>query len=317
MFSKVPFPGGGEKLSIKRGEYEFSVLTFGAILHSFSHNDHNVVLGYDSLDGYKGSSSHMGEVVGPYANRIKNATFEMDGEVFNLEKNDGENSLHSGSKNFGQEMWSLAGRSDSSITLSLVSPEKGGWPGVHEVMVMYYLSQEGDLTIDYSLESDKKCPFSMTNHAYFNLYGKGDARRHMLTIPAEKYIDVDSSLIPVGIKSVAGTDFDFRKSTMIGQRRDGKYDNAFILSDDAPVVLENEEYILRMRTSAPAVQLYTGEYLEKEGNPEAWCDVGKFGGVCLESEYYPDFPNHGDYSGAYSIPGLVSRLTTTYRLGKK
>lgn len=317
MVSVIPFPGGGEKISIRRGEYEVSVLTFGANLHSFSIADHDVVLGYESLDGYKGSTTHVGEVVGPCANRIKDARFVLDGIEYHLDKNDGNNNLHSGSKNFGQEMWEIAGKSDSSVTLSLISPEKGGFPGVHEVMVMYYLSEEGELTIDYSLTSTEKCPFSMTNHAYFNLSGSGDIRKHKLMIPAEKYIATDDELIPTDIVPVENTDFDFRKLTEIGARRNGKYDNAFVLSDDRALVLENDEYRLLMRTSAPAVQLYTGEFFKAEGKVKKNMEMAPFSGLCLESEYFPDFPNRGVFSGSYSIPGLVSKMTTTYKLERK
>ena len=299
-----------------------SVLTLGAVIQSFivpvGEEKRNIVFSSPSLEGYIDDPSYKGQCVAPYANRIAFGRFVLDGKEYTLEKNNGENNLHSGSANLGQKIWNILFQTENSVVLNTEHRDmEGGFPGNIGVTVAYLL-EKGRLTISYTMQSDRKCVVNPTNHSYFNLKGDGSSIfDHRVQISADRAVMVSDSLIPTDAVSVYGTDFDFTSFHSIGERRDGKYDNAFILSDDAPVVLENEEYILRMRTSAPAVQLYTGEYLEKEGHPEAWCDVGKFGGVCLESEYYPDFPNHGDYSGAYSIPGLVSRLTTTYRLGKK
>ena len=305
---------GRRKITISVGAYSFSVLTQGAVLNKFTLDGKNAILGFDDYKAYVNASSYMGQVVGPFANRIKAASFSMDGNEYLLDKNDGNNNLHSGSRNYGDEVFEIAGLSSDSVTLALISKERAGFPGNHEVMVTYLLSEDGELSIDYQVRSDKRCPISVTNHAYFNLLGGGDIRSHVIRIDADEYLNVDDELIPRSKDKVEGTDFDFRVAHSIGERRNGAYDHCFCLSLDGGVSVEAGDRRLTMKTTMPAVQLYTGEFLSSDYEAYDGLPVGPFMGFCLESEYYPDFVNHPDYKGCYLEPGLTWRSNTSYKL---
>ncbi len=307
---------GVKSATLTQGDFSATVLSYGCILQSFKIANRDVVLGFDNWKSYIGCSSYMGEVVGPFANRIAGAHFTLEGKEFELEKNNGNNSLHSGSKNFGNKKFEIAGYSDSSVTFSLISQAEGGFDVVHEVMVTYMLSEDGILTLDYQLSSDSPCPANMTNHSYFNLKGKGDIRDHRLIIPASSYIRVDDELIPISVDPVDDTDFDFRSGALIGDRRNGAYDHCFVLDDDGALVAECDGIRLTMRTTCPGVQLYTGEFLEDENIMKNGLKPASFSGFCLESEYYPDFPNRPDFKGLYSAAGAIVHFSTSYKLEK-
>ena len=314
MVETMDLGEGRKKVTITLGSYSFSVLTQGAILNRFTLDGKNAILGFDDWRAYIHAPSYMGEVVGPFANRIKGASYTMDGVSYELDKNDGNNSLHSGSRNYGDEIFEIAGLSDDSVTLALLSKERAGFPGNHEVMVTYLLSSDGVLTIDYQVRSDRRCPVNVTNHAYFNLNGGGDIREHLIRIDAEEYIRVDDELIPASVDRVEGTDFDFLTLHRIGERRGGAYDHCFCLSLEGGVVVEAGDRRLTMKTTMPGVQLYTGEFLSSDYEAYDGIPVGPFMGFCLESEYYPDFVNHPGYKGCYLESGLTWRSTTSYRL---
>ena len=250
----------------------------------------------------------MGKTVGPYANRIKNAEFEIDGKVYKLEKNDGENSLHSGSACFGNKLWSIEGVSDNMVTLSLMAKESGGFPGDHEVQVTYLLTEDGVLTIFYRCTSNKKCPISITNHAYFVLDDRGDKYLE-LEIPSKKYVSVDSSLIPLKENpvKVEGSDFDFREKRAIGSRRDGCYDNTWVLDKNTVVKAEGNLAQLFVRTTEPGIQVYTGEFLSGK-------DAKPFDGLALETGRFPDSPNRPDFPREYTDKDRIYESTTSYKL---
>lgn len=314
MVETVRLEDGRKRITVTKGAYSFSVLTQGAILNRFTLDGRNAILGFDDYKAYLKAPSYMGEVVGPFANRIRNAEYVMDGIRYTLERNDGKNSLHSGSRNYGDELFEIAGLSDDSVTLALISKEGYGFPGNHEVLVTYLLSDDGILTIDYQIRSDKRCPVNVTNHTYFNLNGGGDIRNHILQIDASSYLNVDDSLIPLTVDSVENTDFDFRSPVAIGERRDGSYDHCFCLDLEGKIVVETEDRRLTCWTSMPAVQLYTGEFLNSQYEGYDGMPVGPYMGFCLESEYYPDFVNRPDFKGCYLEPGMSWRSTTSYRL---
>lgn len=298
-----------ERIAFRTGRFHFSVLTFGAVLYSFGYDDVNIVLNHKELSSYEGDSTYSGEVVGPYANRIKNASFELDGKTYFLEKNDGENSLHSGSACFGQKVWQVLGIGENSVTLSLSTPSGlGGFPGSHECVVTYLLSSDGTLTIDYTVSSDEKCPVSVTNHSYFNL-GGDDILDHVLMLPASSFVDVDTALIPVGIVPVEGTDFDFREPRRIGERRGGAYDNSFVLDKGGAVRCEGRVARLEVRTTEPGIQIYTGEFIKGDHKP--------FSGLCFETGRFPDTPNNPDFPSAYTESGKPYRSTTSFHLESK
>ena len=300
-----------ERISFQAGRYFFSVLTYGAVLYSYGFDDVNVVLNHRTLHDYETLGGFLGAVVGPYANRIARAEFTLDGTTYSLEKNNGRNNLHSGSACFGKMVWSVIGIGESSVTLGLSTPDMaGGFPGSHDISITYSLSSDGTLVLDYSMTSSRKCPAALTNHAYFNLNGgEGTVVDHILTVPAEKFVDVDDELIPVAVRSVEGTDFDFRTPTLVGARRNGDYDNSFCLDEGAVVRAEGDKAILEMRTTEPAVQIYTGSGLKG--------DHVKHAGICFESGRYPDSPNHPEYPQAFTVPGEVLRTSTSYTIKAK
>lgn len=299
------------KISIEVGNYKIEVLTYGANLSWYGSRERNFVLSHNTIEEYVDDPSYQGAVVGPFANRIKAGKFSIDGETFLLDINDGANTLHSGIACYGRKIWSVAGVGANSVSLILATEENlGGFPGSHEIMVTYSLYEDGCLNISYRTTSSRKCPVSITNHAYFNLNGTNrDIRNTILMIPALFYVDVDESLIPRGIESVAGTDFDFINPIAIGERRSGCYDNSFVLEKNGIIRAEGDAAILECRTTEPAVQLYTGEYLSDEH--------GKHAGFCLETGRYPDTPNHIDYPQAFTAPGEEYISNTTYRLRLK
>lgn len=296
---------------LKNGGFVAAVSTFGSTLLWYGTKDRNYVTYHKSALDYKNDSTYMGKTVGPYANRIKGAEFEIQGIKYTLDKNDGENSLHSGSACFGDKFWNIEGVSDSMVTLSLFQKEAGGFPGDHEIQVSYLLSQDGVLTINYKALSTKKCPVSLTNHAYFILDDRS-SKYVGLEIPSDEYISVDSSLIPLldNPTSVEGTDFDFRKSTVIGSRRNGSYDNTWVLKKGEIVKAEGNLAVLYVRTTEPGIQVYTGEFLSGK-------DTRPFQGLALETGRYPDSPNRPDFPREYTEKDRVYESTTSYKLVPK
>lgn len=312
MFISEEWGEGVFRYTITNGEYSASVLNLGAILQSFSLKGHDVVLGFDSIDGYRSQTGYMGQVVGPIANRIENGCFDVDGKHYQLHRNEnGKTTLHSTAMNFGDRLWKMTGHSDASVTLSLVAKPQGGFDQTFEVMVTYFLTEDGQLILDYQVMSDGKCPINITNHAYFNL-GDGDVRDTFLKFPGSKYVETDSDLIARSEVDSIGTDFDFNEAHAIGERRDGKYDTCFSL--DGVLVAEKNGLRLSMRTTMPSFQLYTAEFLTSGLNGKGGRPYQAFDGFALESSYYPNFMNVEGFAGEYVEPGKLYRSTTTYKL---
>lgn len=297
-------------VAIENGDYRFSVLTWGATLYYYGTKDVNIILNHKNVEDYFSDPSYMGEVVGPVANRIAKGTFSLDGKKYTLEINNGENNLHSGSACYGQHLWSIMGVGANSISLALATPDGlGGFPGSHEIMVTYAISDRGELSIQYRSVSSEKCPVAITNHAYFNLSSGNDIRNTILQIDSNSFVDVDSSLIPTGVFPVENSDYDFRTPISICARRDGKYDNTFVLDPNGRVRAEGDIAWLECKTSEPGVQLYTGEFLSGDHAP--------FTGFCLETGRYPDTPNQELFPKAFTAPDLEFVSTTVYRMGVK
>ncbi len=297
-------------ITIENGEYKFSVLTWGATLYYYGTKELNIILNHEKLEDYFSDPSYMGEVVGPVANRIAKGTFSLDGKVYNLDINNGENNLHSGSACYGQQLWSVMGVGANSVTLILSTPNGlGGFPGSHEITVTYSIYEDGCLNILYKTISSEKCPVAITNHAYFNLSNGGDIRDTELMIEADSFVDVDSSLIPIGVVPVSGNDYDFTFPSVIGRRREGKYDNTFVLRKNGIIRADSDKAWVMCRTTEPGVQLYTGEFLSGDHQP--------FSGFCLETGRYPDTPNRADFPKAFTYPDKEFIATTTYKMGVK
>ena len=299
---------------IKDGRYSALILDQGAILYSYSIDDKDIILQFGDKSENERTRGYFSQIIGPFANRIKNGQYTVDGESFQAERNNGNNSLHSGSRNYGWQKWSLVSKSSNSVTLSLHSPEGFGFAGNQDAEVSYTIKADGSLTIHYSVVSDKKCPVNLTNHAFFNLNSTGDIRDHVLRLPSLHYIDVDSELIPTEIKSTLGTDFDFTSPHKIGERRNGTYDHCFILDGDGELSVTNGILTLTMKTDLPAVQLYTSGTLDQGFVGKGGSEMGPHMAFCLESEYYPDFPNRPDFRSCYLTPGVKYETETVFKL---
>ncbi len=303
----------------------------------------DVVLGYSSIDAYLKGESGFGAVVGPYANRIANAQFEIDGKVYQLPQNNMKACLHSGPDSFYRQVWDgkeIQTADGPAVEMTILSPDgQWGFPGNKNVKVTYTLTKDNGLKIDYEATTDKSCYFNLTNHCYFNLKGEGmgDILDHVLDIDANFTTAVaDSQLIPTGeIMDVRGTAMDFTTPHVIGERiKDpmqqmkyaGGYDHNYILNKDqnghemtfcASLYEPASGRYMECLTTEPAVQLYTGNFLDgtsigKRGNPYKYRN-----GICLETQHYPDSPHHPNFPNTLLKPGETLKSTTIYKFSVK
>lgn len=318
---------------------EVRAITYGAYVVSLRTPDRqgrldDVVLGFDTLEGYLKSGSHMGSVVGRYGNRIANARFTLDGKTYPLAANDGVNHLHGGVKGFDRHVW--AGEEvrqgvDVGVRFTLVSPDGDeGYPGRLQTTVTYTLTPKNELVVNYAATTDKPTLVNLTQHSYFNLAGqaKGDVLDHMLTIHADRYTPVAAGLIPTGaIAPTEGTPLDFRQATRIGARIDqpheqlqlGKgYDHNYVVNRTGPglvpaarVVDPSSGRVMEVSTTEPGLQLYTGNWLgeEKGKNGRVY---PRRSGLCLETQHYPDSPNRPEFPTTVLRPGETYRSKTVF-----
>lgn len=295
----------------------------------------DVTLGFDHLQGYLGANPFFGALVGRYANRIAHAQFTLDGVKYPLAKNDGPNSLHGGAKGFDKKVWKARELSpaEPALELTYLSKEgEEGYPGNLSVKVVYTLTDENGLRIDYTATTDKDTMINLTNHSYFNLAGQGngDILKHQLMINAGRFTPIDSTLIPTGeLRSVQGTPFDFRKPTAIGARIEdnneqlkyGKgYDHNFVLNRHgsgltlAARVTEPESgRVLEVWTTQPGLQFYTGNFLDGTIRGKEGKVYGRRSALCLETQHFPDSPNHPDFPTAELKPGETYHQVTVYK----
>ena len=318
------------------------ILAYGAVVQSLTapdrRGDHaDVVLGYDSIDAYAGGQAYLGAIVGRYANRIGGARFELDGNRYSLPANDGPNTLHGGFRGFDKVVWTMkpdpAGR---SVRLTYVSPEgEQGFPGDVTIRVTYTLTDQDELRIDYDATTDRATPLNLSNHAYFNLagHGAGDILGHELELLADAYTPVDSNLIPTGeLRDVTGTPFDFRTPTAIGARVDDDdqqlafghgYDHNFVLRKSggglelaARVFEPGSGRVLEVLTTEPGVQFYSGNHLHGIAGKHGAC-YDRRGGLCLETQHFPDSPNRPGFPDTILRPGETYASTTVYRFAAR
>ncbi len=326
-------------LSNKKG-VEAMVISYGATLVSLKVPDRNgkaadIVLGYDDLSGYEQGKSFFGATIGRYGNRIAGGEFTLDGTVFHLPKNDGPNSLHGGTKGFNKRVWTGVDRSRADaevLELSYASPDgEEGYPGTLMVKVTYTLPTEtNELRIDYAATTDKDTVVNLTNHSYFNL--SGDARKeivdHQLLLRAPQFTPVDSTLIPTGeLHAVHGTPFDFTKLTVIGARinqddeqlKFGKgYDHNWVLerAEKGGLQLAAEVFeptsgrVLEVLTTEPGIQFYSGNFLDGTAKGKGGQLYGHRTGLCLETQHFPDSPNHPKFPSTVLKPGESYRSST-------
>ena len=262
----------------------------------------NVVIGFDDVEQYHDNPKYFGAIIGRCANRIANARFTLDGKTYQLTANIGPDHLHGGRKGFDQRVW-CATCGAATLELRYTSSDgEEGYPGNLDVRVTYTLTDENELVVDYFATTDKATPINLTQHSYFNLAGAGDILGHVLQIDADAITLVDENLIPTGeIMPVAGSDFDFRSPTPIGARRAGQYDHNFVLRGGARVIEPASGRTLAIQTTEPGVQLYTG--------------YRRGGGLCLETQHFPDAPNRPNFPSAILRPGAVYHSRTVFRFG--
>jgi aldose 1-epimerase len=323
-----------------KGGVTARILSYGGTLVSLAVPDRDgrladVVLGFDDLAGYRRSTTYMGALIGRYGNRIAGARFSLDGVEHRLAANDGPNHLHGGPRGFDRVVWDAEARETPdgpALELRYHSADgEEGYPGALSVRVIYTLTHDHALAIAYHAISDADTVVNLTNHAYWNLagHGAGTILDHRLAIAAERFVAVGPGLIPTGeLRDVAGTPFDFRRATPIGARiaADDEqlrlatgYDHSFELDGPAGtlrpaarVVDPVSARVLEVATTEPAVQLYTGNYLD--GAPgKAAASYVRHGGFCLETQHHPDSPNQPGFPAVTLRSGAHYQSTTIYR----
>ncbi|MBC6989394.1 aldose epimerase family protein [Hymenobacter sp. BT491] len=296
----------------------------------------DVVLGFDNVSGYQSpaflkSGPYFGALIGRYGNRIKAGKFTVDGKAYTLAKNNGPNSLHGGRKGFDKVVWKAEpGSSAEGQTLKLTYVSKDGeegYPGNLNVTVVYTLTDQDELKIDYSATTDKVTPVNLTNHSYFNLnHGQGkDILGHEVTIPADRYTVVDATLIPTGeLRPVKGTPFDFTTPHAIGERIaqvPGGYDHNWVLNNASGMHAAASVYdpasgrTMDVTTTEPGVQFYTGNFLDGTLTGKGGTVYGKHAGFCLETQHFPDSPNQTKFPSTLLKPGDTLHSTTVYKFG--
>lgn len=294
-----------------------TLLELGGIIQSIRTPDRNgrlgdIVLGYDRESDYPGYS-FFGAMAGRYANRLGGAAFPLNGTVFHVTPNEGPNCLHGGS-GIHTKQWRLT-RTDKGAQLFLLSPDGAdGFPGNLRITVDVTLDDEDALTLAYHAVCDRDTVLNLTNHSYFNLAGSGDILSHELRLDADAYLEVDRALIPTGrLVDVTGTDFDFRSRRPIAS---GKYDHCFVLRKGDGVKAEAWDPAsgrgLRMETDLPGVQLYCGAGVRGVAG-KGGVTYPAFGGFCLETQQYPDAPNHPEFPSALLRAGEEFRSRTCFR----
>ncbi len=299
----------------------------------------DVVLGYDTLEGYLQNPAYLGALVGRYANRIGKARFTLDGKTYTLAANNDGNTLHGGLEGFDKAVWhaeSFEKPNAVGVILTHTSPDGDeGFPGALSMRVTYTLTNANEISLDYSATTDKLTVVNLTHHDYFNLAGEGSGNvlGHLLMIDAERYTPVDSTMIPTGqLASVAGTPMDFRKLTPVGARIDADneqlrlgagYDHNFVIDHkghgDLTLAARVEEprsgRVLEVRTTEPGVQLYTANHLDAIGKSgHAYHARDAF---CLETQHYPDSPNKPAFPTTTLRPGQTFHSRTVYAFSTK
>ena len=323
------------------GGVEARITDYGGIVVSLKVPDRDgvlgdVVLGYDTLDDYLKDNPFFGTITGRYANRITAGRFTLDGKTYQLATNLPPNHLHGGEKGFDKVVWGtepFANERGAGLILTYVSVDgEEGYPGTLNVKVTYTLTHDNTLRIDYEATTDKTTIVNLTNHSYFNLKDGGQSSMldHVLTLNADHFTPTGKTQIPTGeIRPVEGTPFDFRQATPIGARIDQEdeqlkfgfgYDHNFVLnqSDEALWLAARVHEltsgrIMEIFTSEPGVQFYSGNFLDGSIIGKEGIAYQHRAGFCLETQHYPDSPNHDNFPSTVLNPGETYRTTTVHK----
>jgi len=337
-FGKMPDGTPVEIFTLSDGQYEARIATYGGVLVSLKVPDRDgkiadIVLGFDNVDGYVTnfngpSDAFFGALIGRYANRIAHGTFTLDGHKYYLPKNDGDNTLHGGPHGFNNVVWNAKPLANGVALTYRSKDGEEGFPGNLTAVVQYTLAK-GDLRIEYSATTDKDTIVNLTNHSYFNLAGQGDILKHRLTLHASRFTPVDAGLIPTGVlKPVGSTPFDFRKPTEVGARINANdeqlhlghgYDHNWVLDGGGGKLAEAAEVydpgsgrVMKVLTDQSGIQFYSGNFLNgsikgKGGKPLEFRSA-----LCLETQHFPDSPNHPDFPATELKPGETYHTVTVY-----
>jgi len=314
------------------------VITLGATLVELLTPDRagqlaDITLGYDTLEGWlRPGNPYMGCIVGRYANRLARGRFTLDGRKYALAVNNGPNALHGGLKGFDKAVWKaepVPTGQGAAVRFTHTSPDGDeGYPGTLQVEVIYTLTEANELRLDYTARSDKATVLNLTNHTYWNLGNTGTVRDHVLTLNAARITAVNETSIPTGeFIEVAGTPWDFTHPTPIGKRIDEVgsdptgYDHNYVIKEGGaadPVFTARVEdpgsgRVMEVLTTEPGVQFYTGNYLDGSEPGKAGRTYGRHSGFCLETQHFPDSPNHPDFPSTVLRPGQTYRQTTIHR----
>ncbi len=326
---------------------ELQAMSYGGIILSLKVPDRtgkpaDIVLGFDTPEGYLKNPPppYFGAIVGRYGNRIAKGKFTIDGHNYSLATNNGPNALHGGNKGFDKVVWTGEPKQtadSASVVFTRTSPDgEEGYPGALAARVTYTLTDKNELIVEYHATTDKPTPVNLTQHSYFNLAGEGsgDILGHELTINADRYTPVDDTLIPTGeLAAVDGTPFDFRKPTPIGARigqdnpqlKNGKgYDHNWVLNRSgaglqlaARLTDPKSGRTMEVRTTEPGLQFYSGNFLDGTITGKAGHVYAFRGGLCLETQHYPDSPNHANFPSAILRPGQTYDSKTVFTFSAK
>jgi aldose 1-epimerase len=324
---------------------EATITNYGARLVSLVVPDRDgqsadVVLGYDTLEDYRSDPYYMGATVGRSANRIGGASFTLAGVEYRLGANVGADHLHGGLRGFDAVTWDVQleeGESGERLALDYESPDgEEGYPGHCSVRVVYALTDENDLSIEYRAASSKSTPINLTHHSYFNLAGEGGGSilDHELIISADAYTPMTERLIPTGeIRTVGGSPMDFRIPNRIGERIDaddeqlaraGGYDFNWVLNGPSRqmrlAAVAHEPFsgrVMGVFTTEPGMQFYTGNFLDGSRAGKGGRPIPRRSGFCLETQHFPDAPNHPNFPSTILHPGDIFSSSTIYRFGTR
>jgi len=323
---------------------EVKAMNYGGIILSIRVPDRkgqfaDIVLGHETLEGYVPNPPYIGAIVGRYANRIANGTFTLDGKAYTLPKNDGPNTLHGGTdKTFNKVVWDgepLKGK--TGVAFSYLSKDgDDGFPGNAKIKVTYTLTDGNELVIDYEATTDKTTVVNLSQHSYFNLAGEGtgDILSHEIMINADRFTPVDKNLIPTGeLRPVKGTPLDFTTSTKVGARIDDNYDQLVLghgydhnwvinrkgdgLTLAARVYEPASGRVMEVSTTQPGVQFYTGNFLDGTVTGKQGHVYKRRFGLCLETQHFPDSPNHPDFPSTTLKPGETFKSKTVFKFSTK
>ncbi|UCE99435.1 MAG: galactose mutarotase [Planctomycetota bacterium] len=314
------------------------IMTYGGIVRTLLIPDRDgnladIVLGYDILEEYIKDNPYFGALIGRYGNRIAKGKFTLDGVEYILATNNGPNHLHGGDKGFDKVVWGaeeLQTKEGPALKLTYTSKDdEEGYPGNLTCTVVYTLTNNDELTVDYVAETDKNTVVNLTHHSYFNLAGhnSGDILGHELMLNADHFTPVDDALIPTGeIKPVRGTPMDFTKPMSVGSRIDqveGGYDHNFVLNSSggslalaASVYEPNSGRVMEISTTEPAIQFYSGNFLDGS-NKGKGAVYNKHNGFCLETQHFPDSPNQPDFPSVVLKPGEKYTHLTVHKFSAK